>query len=279
MNLVFSTDTRRKAVWGPRCTGLAALLAFLTAAATAAIAGDKNGASQGGPNAFVQNYKMDRELADRANEAAKHPGLQTTPVIIEFKNGAQPSPELRRLGRLGARLDLINGQVIEVRNVQLKKLAGMPEVFRLHYDRPTQAHNYRTAVTVGARAVQNDLGFNGNNVGVAIIDSGITSWHDDLTNKTGISYPFGNQRVAAFVDFVSGQTTPYDDNGHGTHVAGIIAGNGYDSNGEKAGIAPRAAIVSLKVLDANGCGTISQIIAALNWVVTNAKTYKIKVVN
>ena len=67
-----------------------------------------------------------------------------------------------------------------------------------------------------------------------------------------------------FVDFVNGQTMPYDDNGHGTHVAGIIAGNGYDSSfGEKAGIAPKASIISLKVLDADGMGTISSMIAAI----------------
>src|SRR5204863_5959956 len=72
---------------------------------------------------------------------------------------------------------------------------------------------------------------------------------------------------------------PYDDNGHGSHVAGIIAGNGYDSLGQKAGIAPDASIISLKVLDANGAGAIGNIIAALNWVAANAKTYNIRVVN
>ena len=74
----------------------------------------------------------------------------------------------------------------------------------------------------------------------------------DRTDTTRRCIPCGNQRVDKFVDFVNGRTLPYDDNGHGTHVAGIIAGNGYDSNGEKAGIAPDANIISLKVLDANG---------------------------
>ena len=55
----------------------------------------------------------------------------------------------------------------------------------------------------------------GAGVGVAVIDSGIASWHDDLTNRTSTYYPYGNQRVAAFVDFVNGRTLPYDDEGHG----------------------------------------------------------------
>ena len=73
--------------------------------------------------------------------------------------------------------------------------------------------------------------------------------------------------------------TPYDDNGHGTHVAGIIAGNGYDSNGSKAGVAPDANLVSLKVLDASGKGNISNVIAALDWVLANRAAYNIRVVN
>jgi serine protease AprX len=134
-------------------------------------------------------------------------------------------------------------------------------------------------VTVGARTVQDLMGYTGTGVGVAIIDSGITSFHDDLTNLTSKLFPYGNQRVSKFVDFVNGRTLPYDDNGHGSHVAGIIAGNGRDSFGEKAGIAPGASLVSLKVLDRNGQGTISNIISALGWIAVNAKTYNIRVVN
>src|SRR5262249_13492014 len=122
--------------------------------------------------------------------------------------------------------------------------------------------------------------FSGSGVGVAVLDSGITAFHDDLTKGSSSTvYPYGNQRVSKFFDFVNGQTLPYDDNGHGTHVAGTIAGNGYDSLGAKAGIAPKASIIALKVLDANGQGTIGHIIDALNWIVLNAATYNIRVVN
>src|SRR5205085_11817864 len=139
--------------------------------------------------------------------------------------------------------------------------------------------NYRTGIAIGARAVQRGFGLTGAGVGVAIIDSGITNWHDDLTNTSSRVYPFGNQRVAAFVDFVNGRLSPYDDDGHGTHVAGIVAGNGYDSNGLNDGVAPDASLAVLKVLDANGQGTISNIIRAFDWVLANRTRYKVRVVN
>jgi serine protease AprX len=78
---------------------------------------------------------------------------------------------------------------------------------------------------------------------------------------------------------VNDRTTKYDDWGHGTHVAGIIAGNGYDSNGERTAIAPKANIVALKALDSEGKGKISNIIAALGWAVTNRTKYNIRVIN
>jgi subtilisin family serine protease len=129
--------------------------------------------------------------------------------------------------------------------------------------------------------VQADYGYTGAGVGVAVIDSGTTSWHDDLTyqGSSSLVRVKNGQRVAAFVDFVTGRTAPYDDNGHGTHVAGIIAGNGADSLGTRAGIAPSAHLVSLKVLDAQGRGVISSVIAALDWVVANKASYNVRVVN
>ena len=84
------------------------------------------------------------------------------------------------------------------------------------------------AAAVGAAWVREQLGLDGSGVGVAIIDSGVANWHDDL----------GAERVVHFADFVDLPAAPHDDYGHGTHVAGIIAGNGYDSGGARRGIAP-----------------------------------------
>jgi len=240
--------------------------------ATHAAASPPGGRRMPGVPSNVKTYRLDDELNRRANDSNPR---HTTRVIVELVPGAKLPSEFKQFAREG-RLDIINGQVLDLPNNVLRKLAAHPDVFRVHYDRPTAQHNYRTAVTVGARYLQS-YGLNGAGVGIAVIDSGI-GYHDDL-NGSKQTLPYGNQRVAKFVDFVNGLALPYDDNGHGTHVAGIIAGNGYDSRGDKAGIAPAATLVSLKVLDQYGQGRISRIIAALNWVAANGKAYNIKVVN
>ena len=58
----------------------------------------------------------------------------------------------------------------------------VPPTVQLHFDRPTKGTNYRTALTTGTRVVQQTLGLTGAGIGVAVIDSGVTSWHDDLTD-------------------------------------------------------------------------------------------------
>jgi serine protease AprX len=246
-------------------------LACSTAATTAFAAGGHRGAAA--RTTHPRQYKLDDELVRRA---AQTPG-GTTRVIVTLQPGAQLPPALQWFSHSG-KLRIINGHVVALPNRLLNQLAADPAVFRIHYDRPTRTSNFLTSLTTGARGVQQLLGLTGSGVGVAVIDSGIAS-HDDLAATSAMTAGIGGQRVRAFVDFVNGQLQPYDDNGHGTHVAGIIAGNGYDSGGLKAGAAPDADLVSLKVLDANGQGNISHIIAALDWVVANKDTYNIRVVN
>ncbi len=220
--------------------------------------------------------KLDSLLKNRVGKSG------TSRVIITLNAGVDPSSDVRKLGgRLGRKLGLINGQVVELPNAALRQLADLPFVESAHYDRPTVGEMNRVAVATGARAAQLAYGYSGAGVGVAVIDSGV-SWHDDLTHPGssagGVRVKNG-QRVPAFVDFVSGRTAPYDDNGHGTHVTGIIAGNGADSLGVRAGIAPSAHILSLKVLDDRGRGVISDVIAALEWTIANKIGYNVRVVN
>jgi serine protease AprX len=131
----------------------------------------------------------------------------------------------------------------------------------------------RTGATVGAALARQQFGYDGSGVAVAIVDSGVTAWHDDLGDGAS------GQRVLEFVDFATGSTAPRDEYGHGTHVAGIIAGNGFDSSGGRTGIAPGAGVVALKVLDANGRGYISDVIAAIDHAIARSQALNIKVIN
>ena len=105
-------------------------------------------------------------------------------------------------------------------------------------------------------------------VSVAVIDSGFQP-HADL--------PLG--RLRHYKDFVSGGTTPVDGCGHGTHVAGIVSGDGSSSGGQYAGIAPNVELVVLRVLDNDCSGNTSDVIDALEWVARNHRAHNIKVVN
>ena len=244
---------RRKAVWGPK-RHLIATLFILAATAPQALAASRHAQSghraQPGVPHTSRVEKLDKELTARAT---RNPSNMTR-VIVTLQPGAELPPEFARLANRHGKLRIINGDVVDLPNRVIKALSDHPSVFNVRYDRPIARFNYRTSLTVGTRAVQQMLGVTGAGIGVAVVDSGIAMWHDDLTNRSNTLFPFGDQRVAGFVDFVNGQLTPYDDNGHGTHVAGIIAGNGFDSDGQKAGAAPGASLVSLKVLDANGPG-------------------------
>jgi serine protease AprX len=246
--------------------GVLLLMLALSFSATAEAKGDK----PSGP----KRYKVDAEVSRRMLAS---PGAKTS-VIVTLVPGAELPSEFTKYARK-RKLNIINGQVLDLPNSVIRRLEARPEIFQVHHNRQIRGHNYRTSLTIGARAVHRGLGLTGAGIGVAVVDSGITSWHNDLTNRSTTTYPFGDQRVSAFVDFVNGRTIPYDDEGHGTHVAGIIAGNGHDSNGQKAGVAPDASLISLKVLDANGVGTISSIIDALDWILVNRLTYNIRVVN
>jgi serine protease AprX len=213
------------------------------------------------------------------------PILQTLPanpigqsrVIIRAANSAS-LPLVAALiaqvgGAPGRTLGIIQAQAAVVPSAALPVLAASDAVARIAADRPTIGTNERTGPTVGATAVRQTYGYDGTGVGIAIIDSGVTPSHDDLTNASGA------QRVVQFVDFVNGASAPYDDFGHGTHVAGIIAGNGFDSGGLRAGIAPAASLVVLKVLDASGRGYMSDLIAAFDYVLANHSLYSIRAVN
>ncbi len=113
----------------------------------------------------------------------------------------------------------------------------------------------------------------GTGIGVAVVDAGV-NWQTDLYTKSG------QNRVVANVRFNTdyNQTT-FDNFGHGSHIAGIIGGNGNASNGQYIGVAPMANLINVKVSNDDGSSTASNVVAGLQWVLENRAQYNIRVVN
>ena len=109
--------------------------------------------------------------------------------------------------------------------------------------------------------------YTGKGIGVCILDTGIYE-HIDFTG-----------RIWTFYDFLDFKRRPYDDNGHGTHVAGLVAGDGTASMGKYRGAAPGCGIISLKVLDRYGTGSQDDVLRALRWIREYRQQYRIRVVN
>jgi subtilisin family serine protease len=114
--------------------------------------------------------------------------------------------------------------------------------------------------------------YDGRGIGIAILDSGIDVQHATFRGQPGLS------RVVVSRDF-TGENRTDDVYGHGTHVASIAAGNDEISNGAYTGIAPAARLLNLRILNSQGTGFASNLLAALDWIMTYRAVYDIRVVN
>lgn len=227
-------------------------------------------------NKFFDNLeqKLDQAKSD-----------EKLPVIIQFDtskvNSNAANALQKRIGKFDVKYkyEIIDGVAATLTKKQIQQLENIPFVKVVEYDSEVQATMDTSDDWFGtsqARAdfdVEGDLDGNPNSyskddVVVAVIDTGIDASHVDLNNG----------KVIGWKDYVRGQSTPYDDNGHGTHVSGIIAGEG-DGNSRYEGVAPGAALVGIKVLDRNGSGSMSDVTAGIEWAVQNKDTYGIEVLN
>ncbi len=200
-------------------------------------------------------------------EAKLHPDLRRAlvaaepdaiiPVIIRFRRDA---------GMVAAQAltpDLVTTMTYETLPVlaaegtppTIISLAENPSVERIWYDLPVHTCLDRSIPLIEAPRVWEN-GRLGTGVKVAILDTGVDLNHLDLKD-----------RIRGSQDF-SGKGSVQDGNGHGTHVAGIIAGSGAASGGRYRGVAPAADLYIGKVLDDRGSGRMSNVIAGVEWAVT-----------
>jgi serine protease AprX len=225
---------------------------------------------------FVSVVAVAPSAADNTDSAVREAVAtgQTARVIMQFVTTAERDAAFSRLLDRGAAVrvaDTEAGPALVVYGSATAFASELVGATRVSLDasvsvsatRQQARGNWRRPRSAAPSSEPDRSGYS-----IAIIDSGIQP-HPDL--------PLG--RIRAYHDFVSGGLAPTDTCGHGTHVAGIVAGSGLLSNGDYAGIAPGADIVALRVLGDDCSGNTSDVIDALEWVGRNHARYQIRVVN
>jgi serine protease AprX len=219
--------------------------------------------------------------------SARPQSLEAIRVIVQKRAAADPAPELavRRLGgQVTAALPIVAGFAATLPAAavdQLARLAGVRAVTPDSRVRVQAAAADSGIRSVYPKAIKADAvwqrGITGRGVTVAVLDTGVASVPDlagrlvqvrnDLTGQTT---PCKN---------LSGELDCNDRYGHGTFIAGLIAGNGAGSGGKWKGVAPEASILSVKAAGADGSADVSNILAAIQWVVSFKDRYNIRVLN
>src|SRR3984885_16082504 len=236
---------RHSAAWGKRLSML--LLLLLT------------------ESAFAQNLEGGRQVGKFApalapTVARAHRGAapsEKVNVIVQYKQVPQTEQEgrVQRMGaRLNHRLHSVKGIALTIPVNSLPALEADPDVLSVSVDHPMKEMDDTSDLATGMTAAWN-LGYTGAGIGVAVIDSGINDGHPDLWNSAETK-----SRVVYRQDFTgtansNSSGAKYDLYGHGTHVAGIIGGNGYLSSGNYVGVARGVNFIDLRPLDLNGSGS------------------------
>lgn len=225
--------------------------------------------------------KLFESLSQEMDKAKDEDELSVIIVFNEKVNEVKQSAMKNVLGSYKTKYEYKNIPAVAMKlsKKQINELSKLDIVNHIEYDEEVKAVMDTADYWCGTEEARNDFNVDGNRDGnnssyskddvvVAVIDTGIDGNHVDLDG----------QKIIGWKDYVGNQSSAYDDHGHGTHVSGMVAGEG-DGNSNYKGVAEGAALVGVKVLDSQGSGSMSDVAAAIDWCVTNKNVYGIDVIN
>ena len=206
-------------------------------------------------------------------------------VIVDFDHAPTEDDEKMLSSEVDFELEfrywLIDSIAGTVELERIHELVDLPGVVFVELDGILGIQMEDVVPAHGVDLVWQDTGYTGEGVTMAIIDTGIDGNHtalDDLDDDNTTNDP----KIVAFYDAINnpGATNgteifPYDDNGHGTHCAGITAGTGAPDY-RHIGVAPRANLVGVKVLDGGGSGSFAAVMAGMEWTVEKRHEFNIR---
>ncbi|MGH9822642.1 MAG: S8 family serine peptidase, partial [Blastocatellia bacterium] len=241
-------------------------------------------------------------LDDNASLIWENSPAGTVRVILQT-NGAVSNSLISAVTQQGGliirQFNSINGVLLDMPKTSLLNVAALPDVDRVSADHLVKSSSSHLEAATGADLLRSYQphpgtfdGLDGSKIGIAILDSGIMTAHQDFADFHGSS------RVTAGIDIVSsnlllsqfekqkGIPRPFltgeaDDYGHGSFVAGVAAGRDLPSGGSTGfqGIAPSADLIDVRVLDGLGLGQVSDVIAGIDWIIQNHTLHNLKVIN
>jgi serine protease AprX len=181
------------------------------------------------------------------------------PVVVTFDGPGSAASAREVVGpfNITRRFDLVRGFAATVTKAQALELARQPGVFRVEQDVRVRAFMDSADADFGTERARADFGVSGAGVEVCVVDTGVDPNHEQLDGKAPIEW----------FDAIGGLPIAYDDHGHGTHVAAIAVGDstGGPNASVYGGVAPGASLSAAKVLNSAGSGSLSQVMAGIEW--------------
>jgi serine protease AprX len=247
-----------------RCTMVSGLVLALAVAASAP-------ARAGNHQQNGQHGKLSKHVRDEG----KKKGKALIDVLVRFRQepGASERLLVQALGGEVRRNHKSRWSTVRLPGRAVEALAALGVIEYVAADAPIGGAADASREVVDPPAPdQPETALKGTGVTIAMLDSGVAA-HPEI------------QTLVAAVDFVGSYDPTFapsgsiDLNGHGTHVAGIMVGNGSRSSGQFTGVAPEASLVSVRVLDGQGSGRTSNMLAGLQWILDHKDQYGIRVLN